>query len=63
MTYNFDLILEILEQIKKIGTVSIHHASILLQYAIEESGAETKRDLCDGDQMTIKTIREIIKGL
>lgn len=60
---SFDLILEILEQIKKSGTVSIHHAGILLQYAIEESGAETKKDLSDGDKMTIKGIRETIKGL
>lgn len=59
----FDDIVKILEQMKKSGTVTIHHAGILLKYAIEESGAKTKKDLCDGDLLTIKGIRKIIKGL
>lgn len=59
----FDDVVKILEQIKKSGTVTIHHAGILLQYAIEESGAKQKKDLCDSDLLTIKGIRETIKGL
>ena len=59
----FDDIVKILEQMKKSGTVTIHQAGILLRYAIEESGAKTKKDLCDGDLLTIKGIRKIIKGL
>lgn len=59
----FDLILEILEQMKKSETVTLHQAGIILRYAIEEIGAKTKSDLCDGDLLTIKGIRKIIKGL
>ena len=59
----FDDVVEILEQMKKSETVTLHQAGILLQYAIEESGAKQKKDLCDSDLLTIKGIRKIIKGL
>lgn len=59
----FEDIVEILEQMKKSETVTLHQAGILLRYAIEEIGAKQKKDLCDSDLLTIKGIRETIKGL
>ncbi len=43
------------------ASASVHDAGIILEYSLQ--GATTKKDLTDWEILTIKYIRNLIKGL
>ena len=56
-----ETIIFLAQQIVRTGEVTPHQASVLLEYALH--GVESKKDLSDGEQLTIQSIRKMIKGL
>jgi len=51
----------LLSQIQNDKEITLHQVNIFLSYALE--GVTDKKDLCDEERLTIKCIREQLKGL
>ena len=56
-----EMVDSILAQIKEKETITLHQVLVLLRIALD--GVNSKADLSDEDILTIKTIRQELKGL